>query len=69
MAACLRLLASTNLNFMFFQLLWSSSGILLYLGTSAKDELDLLFDKDYLYAATPGLFVCCADIVLQAVGQ
>ena len=63
MAACLRLLASTSTNFMFCKLFWSPSGILLYLGTRAKDELALLFDKDDLYAATPGLFiVCCADI-------
>ena len=63
MAACLRLLASTSINFMFCQLFWSPSGILLYLGTRAKDELALLFDKDDLYAATPGLFIaCCADI-------
>ena len=52
-----------KLKFMFFQLFWSPSGILLFLGTRAKDELALLFDKDDLYAATPGLFiVCCADI-------
>ena len=52
-----------KLKFMFFQLFWSPSGILLYLGTRIKDELALLFDKDDLYAATPGLFiVCCADI-------